>query len=253
MGRRKHETQYQLDPESSPEEDNRRKKIANQEKIRDKEETLNMNGSQFEIIKTLFDQQKQVIEESEKRIKESFATRLQELELKIVAVEQVNKDLLEKNNLMERRLLQLERDSRRHNIVVSGLDSESQEENYKELQQIIKTATGNSELQVSGMWTLNTKSKGKKIIATCRNLDDKRIIMQAKKQFIRKKDNKATQIYVDDDLPLADRITQGKIRAIAKEKRLQGMDVRVAFGKLKIDGQWHLYDVESDDVVLIEI
>lgn len=253
MGRRKHETQYQLDPESSPEEDNRRKKIANQGKIRDKEETLNMNGSQFEIIKTLFDQQKQVIEESEKRIKESFATRLQELELKIVAVEQVNNDLLEKNNSMERRLLQLERDSRRHNIVVSGLDSESQEENYKELQQIIKTATGNSELQVSGMWTLNTKSNGKKIIATCRNLDEKRIIMQAKKQFIRKKDNKATQIYVDDDLPLADRITQGKIRAIAKEKRLQGMDVRVAFGKLKIDGQWHLYDVESDDVVLIEI
>lgn len=253
MGRRKHETQYQLDPESSPEEDNRRKKIANQGKIRDKEETLNLNGSQFEIIKTLFDQQKQVIEESEKRIKESFATRLQELKLKIVAVEQVNKDLLEKNNSMERRLLQLERDSRRHNIVVSGLDSESQEENYKELQQIIKTATGNSELQVSEMWTLNTKSNGKKIIATCRNLDDKRIIMQAKKQFIRKKDNMATQIYVDDDLPLADRITQGKIRAIAKEKRLQGMDVRVAFGKLKIDGQWHLFDVESDDVVLIEI
>lgn len=145
--------------------------------------------------------------------------------------------------------MQVERDSRRLNIVVSGLDDESPEKNYKELQRIIDTATGNNLVQVSGMWTLKTKASGPKIIATCKNLDEKRLIMQAKKQFVWKKDGKSTQIFVDDDLPPADRRIQSRLRAIAREKRGEGKDVRVALGRLKIDGHWWDYDPEKDDVV----
>lgn len=203
----------------------------------------------LETIKKLLTQQSQAIADSEQRIKDSIASRINELEQRIVDVEDVNKELLEKNRSLERRLVQVERDSRRLNIVVSGLDDESPEKNYKELQRIIDTATGNNLVQVSGMWTLKTKASGPKIIATCKNIDEKRLIMQAKKQFVWKKDGKSTQIFVDDDLPPADRRIQSRLRAIAREKRGEGKDVRVALGRLKIDGHWWDYDPEKDDVV----
>lgn len=247
MGRRKHLSQYELDPESPPEEDNRRRKIASGVNMGDQNDTLDLGENQFETIKKLLSQQSQMIAESEQRIKDSIASRINELEKRIVDVEDVNKELLEKNRFMERRITQLERDSRRLNIVVSGLDDESQEENYKELQRIINEST-NQQVQLSGMWTLKTKASGMKIIATCKNLDEKRIIMQAKKQFVKKKDGKSTQIYVDDDLPPADRRIQTKLRAIARERRSEGKDVRVALGRLKIDGFWYHYDPETDDV-----
>lgn len=250
MGRRKHQSQYELDPGSSPEEDNRRKKIASEEKMGDRNETLDLDENQFETIKKLLTQQSQAIADSEQRIKDSIASRINELEQRIVDVEDVNKELLEKNRSLERRLVQVERDSRRLNIVVSGLDDESPEKNYKELQRIIDTATGNNLVQVSGIWTLKTKASGPKIIATCKNLDEKRLIMQAKKQFVWKKDGKSTQIFVDDDLPPADRRIQSRLRAIAREKRGEGKDVRVALGRLKIDGHWQDYDPEKDDVAL---
>lgn len=248
MGRRKHQSQYEIDPESPPEEDNRRKKIASEGKMGDRNETLDLEENQFETIKRLLNQQSQAIADSEQRIKETIGNRINELEKRIVDVEDVNKELLEKNRSLERRLVQVERDSRRLNIVVSGLDDESPEENYRELQRIINTATGNTHVQVSGMWTLKTKASGSKIIATCKNMDEKRLIMQAKKQFVKKKNGKSTQIFVDDDLPLADRRIQSRLRAIARERKGEGKDVRVALGRLKIDGHWHYYDSETDDV-----
>ena len=45
-------------------------------------------------------------------------------------------------------------------------------------------------------------------------------------------------IYVDDDLPPEDRAAQAKIREIARVKRSNGHEVRIAARKIRIDGEW---------------
>lgn len=55
-------------------------------------------------------------------------------------------------------------------------------------------------------------------------------------------------MYVDSDLPHQDRVVQSKLRAIAKEMRAQGKDVRLALGRLKVDGEWRHYNLATNEV-----
>lgn len=77
-------------------------------------------------------------------------------------------DLLEKNRSMERRTAQLERDSRRLNIVVPGLQRGKTTRSYNKS----SARPQPTKISVSGMWTLKTKAIRSKIIATCENLED---------------------------------------------------------------------------------
>lgn len=213
--------------------------------------TTNQLGITLEDIRNLFDNQstqlsKKIAENGEK-IKDCESVRIKELEDKIEAIESSHAELLEQNKALEERVTQVERDTKRNNIIVSGLDSDSPEESFQVLQSIIDTAT-NRGIKVNFCRAFHARG-GMKIIATCSNAAEKKALMSVKRTLVRKRGGgKVTPIYIDNEMTREDRFIQWRIRAIAKEKRAEGKDVMIVPGKLKIDGVWMRYDSSTDDV-----
>lgn len=87
------------------------------------------------------------------------------------------------------------------------------------------------------------------IVAECKSIENKLLILRSKKQFVRTVGNETHPVYIDSDLPQQDRMAQGRLRAIAKEMLEKGKDVRMGFGSLKVDGEWYQFDQEADGVV----
>lgn len=136
---------------------------------------------------------------------------------------------------MERRILDTERDRKRLNIVVSGLQFETQKEGFDELQRVIEEIAGKT-VRVKGIRTHYT-ARGKIITAACESWEDKMLIMRAKKNLFNMKEQGKQQIYIDSDLPADDRRAQAIVRQTAKELRKQGKEVQVQFLRLKVDGE----------------
>lgn len=49
---------------------------------------------------------------------------------------------------------------------------------------------------------------------------------------------KGEVIFIENDLIWQERRVQGKISKWAREKRSEGMDVKIGYGKLRINGEW---------------
>lgn len=214
-------------------------------------QAMNQRSITLEDIRHLFDSQSREISrkiaENGDRMEDCQSARIKELEEKIEAIESTNAELLEKNSALEERVTQVERDTKRNNIIVSGLDSDSPEESFQVLQSIIDTAT-NRGIKVNFCRAFHARG-GMKIIATCSNAAEKKALMSVKRTLVRKRGGgKVTPIYIDNEMTREDRFIQWRIRAIAKEKRAEGKDVMIVPGKLKIDGVWMRYDSSTDDV-----
>lgn len=195
----------------------------------------------------------------------SVENRFQDLEEKLEKVIEENADLKKRNADLEQRmtslelegrsqatnmpgrLLQLERDARRRNIVATGIDFETPQEGFEKLNQMIGAVT-NDQIRVMGLRAFKPKSGRGMIVAECGTIEDKQCILRAKKQFVMTVGEEKHPVYVDSDLPQEDRLTQSKLRGIAKEMRAQGKDVRMAFGKLKVDGEWLHFNPAKNDV-----
>lgn len=190
-------------------------------------------------------------------------SKFKELEEKIDEMDSCNKELQEKNAELEKRitkmelnnnipsgmsqrLLYLERSARKLNIVATGIACEDPSDGFSKLNNAIGVAT-EGKVQVEGIRILQQRSGKPKIIASCKSLPDKRLLMQNKKRLATI-DDKKTPIFVDDDLPPEDRSAQARLREIAREKKSNGHEVRVAFRRLKIDGEWHFFNESSNQL-----
>lgn len=197
------------------------------------------------MMKQMFSNQTIEIRASEERVKESVALKIQELEHRIEAIEEENNRLRSSQSAMEMRVLQLERENRKLNIVASGLSPAPGQDEKTLLEKAIKDATG-CQILLKNCRSFATEGKNR-IVATCATWEEKMTIMANKKKF-RNKSN-GEPIYIDSDLPKEDREVQAKLRAIARTKRAEGRDVRVGFRKLKIDGEWITYDPTATEIL----
>lgn len=249
MGRSKRQkNEYSTESESSPEAEERRRKMAGNGN------NAGAEGITLDVMRELLPNQskqlseiKEEIKENGDRIMDCVTARIKELEVKIEAVEETNAQLVEKNRALEARLIQVERDARRNNIIVTGLDSDSATDSIKELQSVIHGAT-EGKIMLQNCRPLHTRT-GLKIIATCKNAEEKRAIMTVRRGLVRRKDGKDTPIYIDNDMPQEDRSVQAKIRAIAKELRAKGNEVMEVPGKLRVNGTWMQYDASTNEVI----
>lgn len=197
----------------------------------------------LEQIRKLFGSQARMMEESEARIKEAMCSMKEELTSKIEMVQKENEALRAENNEIKGRLISLEREARKRNIVASGIDFEKPAEGLKQLSGIVEKSTG-MKIQLRGLRTVETKT-GKKIVAECSTAEEKAIIMSKKRNMTL--NNKA--VYVDDDLPKEDRSQLFQIRAMAKKLREEGKNVRVARFSLKVDDNWYKLNPSTNELV----
>lgn len=193
----------------------------------------------LDTMKQLFEENAKKMNDSENRLKSVMEKSLSEISEKVKQVEEENVALKKENQDIKWRLRNIERESKRNNVVFSGLTFENPRDGYEELDKIVERAT-KGRAKVSGIRIINTKAQGKKIVARCNTFEEKITILQSKKEM--KSMERGTPVYVDDDLPKEDRETQAKIRNEAKKRRDEGSQVKVAGTRMKIDNIWYRWN-----------
>lgn len=198
-----------------------------------------------EFMGTQLEKFNQRLNSFEQKIESTLNQELLALEQRCAQTEKTNEGLRMENMELRHRLLQVERDTRQLNFVASGIQFATPQEGYTKLKNTISTAT-NNEVRVTGIRILNMRD-GARIVAKCNSLEDKIKIKQIKKTLSTvHADGTSAPIYINDDLPKPDREVQSRLNGIAKEMRKSGKDIRMGFHKLKVDGEWLHYNVETD-------
>lgn len=142
-------------------------------------------------------------------------------------------------DFLERKMIKTERDNLRLNIVASGLNCATPQEGYDALNKVLSEAT-NNQIQVTGQRAFHSAQGDLRIVAACSNINDKRAIMQVKRNLTITSGGVGKKVFIDHDLPREDRIAQKRLRDMARSEtiRNEGKHVVVVAGKIKVDGEW---------------
>jgi polysaccharide deacetylase 2 family uncharacterized protein YibQ len=114
--------------------------------------------------------------------------------------------------------------------VITGWRSEgsSKQQSREEVEKFIKENIG--EAKVKDCYNINKDQ----ILVQMEEWSGKEKVMKQKGKLI---GNRATEkIFIDNDLTKKEREIQKKIRAIAREERRQGKDLKVGYMKITIEG-----------------
>lgn len=190
----------------------------------------------FQQMKEMFDTQAKRIEDSENRIRSDVRVMVDDMQERIRAVQEENEYLKAENVGIKARLLQVERETRKTNLVASGIDFVSPREGFDKLGKVIENAVG-KKLRITGIRTFAT-SNGRKLVAACESVADKQLIMANKKLMKTTTGDSPKPVYIDDDLPKEDREQYGRARELARKMREEGKNVRSTRNRLKIDEKW---------------
>lgn len=141
------------------------------------------------------------------------------------------------------RILAIEKESRKLNVIFSAPTSDSVSLNEQRINGMIHAQSG---IVLENTRMITTKSGKPKVIAKCRTWADKMVIMQMKKKLQLQGDGGAPlQIYADDDLTPIEREAQFVVRQFARRKREEGHDTRVAYMKAKVDNTWFKLNIDN--------
>ena len=210
-----------------------------------------MFSSNSKDMADAFARQERAIMDSEERVKEAMSERIAELEEKMTKIESAhdnlaaqNAELSRKIEELERKNLAIERDAKRLNIVISGLEFKNQSEGFQKAKETIESLT-ESRITVQGVRTVFTKN-GNKIVATCNNTEEKSVIMRAKKRLA---ETGRTNVFINSDMPKEDREAEWKFRNLVKQLRNEGKNVTVERGGAKVDGKWLKFERGSGTLI----
>lgn len=187
----------------------------------------------FEELKNM------LLEDRSKRMKEISEVK-SEIGGVTQSVETVKVDmekLRAENSNMRTRMVYMEREARKLNIVVSGIDFDSPNDGYEKLQKLIDEKA-KDEIKITGLRTFRTRTDAKMMVAVCLNQEEKSKLIAMKKSLVMKEGEGTKPVFINCDLPREDRETQRLLRVLAKQKREKGCDVKLAGNKMKIDGKW---------------
>ncbi|KAI4463423.1 hypothetical protein MML48_4g00012895 [Holotrichia oblita] len=152
--------------------------------------------------------------------------------------EEIKKEILRLRNSMDH----LERDKRERNIVLTGLQIDTQipKDIASEVSDFIKT---NLSVDIK----INSARKiGQKIIwAELENLEDKARVMTNKSKLKGRKD---LPVYINNDLTANERNIQREIRIKAQELKKDGKSVKIGFHKITSDdGEAQVREVKPNE------
>ncbi|KYN05597.1 hypothetical protein ALC62_03471 [Cyphomyrmex costatus] len=85
------------------------------------------------------------------------------------------------------------------------------------------------------------------IIAKLGNYEEKRLVMVNKKNLADREGYK--NIYINDDMTKGERVMQAKLRLKAKSERISGANVKVAYGRMWVNGKEWMWNEGSKSVV----
>lgn len=172
------------------------------------------------------------IEESEKNITSAVTEKVRELEEKVEQLSQENKEL-------HARIERLERDQKRKNIVISGLQSTAHPQQQRTVVKEFLETHLKEPVNVTNAYGFKLRSGETKVVARLANLDQKSAIMRIKRSL-------PPNIFINDDLTKEERESRAKGRRFAKENAAPGDRVTVRTGSVSINEKVYKFDKETD-------
>lgn len=169
-----------------------------------------------------------------------YRKEIRELREENIQIKQENVALKQQIQEIERRVDNLEKEKRRKNVVIQGLEVNTNNQNIlkEEVEDFMKSTL-----------KINTEIKGarklskKVILVEMKNTTDKEDVMKNKSKL---KEVRNTKIYINDDMSKNEREIQGKIRQKAKEEATNGKNVKIGFQKLIINEEEWVWNRETE-------
>lgn len=166
------------------------------------------------------------------KLETTLGSRIKELEEQLERMEEKNQETTTRCIGLERRLRQLDRNGRKNNIVITGLEASTIQEAIEETKMVLPNA------KLSNIRMINTKG-GTKIIGSCESFERKLELMREKRNL---KTTTGKKVFVDDDLSKEDGELQYIVRQKAKTLAAEGKTVRIGQRKISVDGKWLYID-----------
>lgn len=181
-----------------------------------------------ELMRQMMEEIKAIRQENKSYKEEIIELRKENREMKSELAEIRKK--VEDLATVEWKLEKLEREKRKNNIVITGLElrTDNEQSMVKEIERMVRDKVG-IDAQVKSAYQLNNKM----IIVEVENFDKKLQILKNKHMLKAMEDK---NIYISSDLTAKEREIQKIIRDRAKEERRNGKQVKSGYQKLEIDG-----------------
>lgn len=150
--------------------------------------------------------------------------------------------LVAKQSELENRLDRMERQEKRNNVVITGLNEVVGPDKVKSAVADLFTNNIGVKVSINDAFQIKLRSGKTKVIVKLNSFDDKRSIMASKKSLPK-------DIYVDDDLISKDQFLRFKAREFVRGIRKDGMNIKLRTGTVTIDGVVHAWEEESQTFV----
>lgn len=142
-------------------------------------------------------------------------------------------------NTEARRWEEWERERRRNNIIITGLETERRMER-KEIEEWVEKEL-EVKVKIVRIWTI--KGRRSMIGAECANREEKEKVMKGKSKL------KGKRIYIDNDRTFKERKVREEIGKIAREMREIGKIVKIGYNKLIINGEEYRWKEEEGKLI----
>lgn len=176
-------------------------------------------------------------------LKDSFN---KSLESKFGTWQQDKAQIIQKQTELENRIDQLERQQKRNNIVITGLNSVAGDtRNAKTIANDLFTKEMQQTVSCLEAFQMKTKNGQTKIIAKMCTLEDKLRVMKSSRDSI--KDGK--KIFLSDDLIKKDQFMMFTARKFRDQAKNENKEAKIAYGKVFVNGVAHVWDAEAQTFV----
>lgn len=142
-------------------------------------------------------------------------------------------ELLARIGALETKIEKEDKRKKKNNIVIKGLQITSNLNNG--INNFLRNEF-NLQTQIIEAVRLNKPAEKSIILVQLRNWEDKLTILKNKYNL------KQKQIYVENDYTAEERKIQAEIRAIAREERAKGANVRTGYQKLNVNDKWFFWN-----------
>ncbi|KYM98824.1 hypothetical protein ALC62_10454 [Cyphomyrmex costatus] len=154
-------------------------------------------------------------------------------------IEKENDELRMKIVTVEKKLEDQERKERRANLVIKGETSNGRLARQV-TEEVLKKLDVERRVKVKDAFKMGRENEI--FIVKMDNLEDKRIVMENRRIL------KGTSVYIDDDLSKNERERQRKLRMWANGERMKGMNPRVKYGRVFMNGKEYVLDECGENV-----
>lgn len=148
------------------------------------------------------------------------------------------KALKERMMVMEYKDLQREREKRQNNIIITNGVENADKLNNEQLKAKVEDLCEEKlkiKIKLEKARFLSKNKAGQDVVlATVATFEDKLQVMKNKHRLTAFSE----KIFINDDYTKTDREQQAKLRRIAQEERSKGNNVRVGFGRVRINDKW---------------